>query len=302
MPAILTRRLLATACLILVGLTACAPRQPPAQMRRPVVTVSIPPQRFLAERIGGDVFKVNVMVGPGESPATYEPRPSQLAALRTSSVYFAIGVPFEQAWLPRFTAAHPGLRVEDTVAGIERVPLDPSHEHAGHAGHAHGLDPHVWLDPALMKEMAVVYRDTFRDLVPGQAAVFDANLEAFRREADALDQALRETLARASRKTFMVFHPSWGYFARAYGLEMLAIERGGQEPSASEVADLIETARARDVGVMLVQPEFNTAAAESIARQSGARLVLVSPLDADWPALLRRVAAALAEPSAEGRP
>lgn len=298
-------------CTILVGTSlaltlssGCTPRERPASANeRVLVTVSIPPQKFIVKRIAGNRVDVNVMVGPGESPATYEPRPSQLADLRNSRTYFAIGVPFEKAWLPRFTAAHPDLLIVHTEAQLDLQPMACPHHHAGHDHGAHELDPHVWLDPMLVGEMASLCADTLVELMPEHAAAFDTNLTSFHAELAGLHEELQRRLADASSRSFMVFHPSWGYFARAYDLEMLPIEHGGQEPSAAEVTALIEEARAEGVRVVVVQPEFNASAAETIARQIGADVVQASPLDEDWPGLMRRMADALLTPApAETQP
>ena len=91
--------------LLLVGmLAACAPAEKAASDQLDV-TVSILPEKYFVERVGGDYVNVNVMVGPGDSPHTYEPKPRQLARLAKAALYFGVGMDFERAWLPRFAAA-----------------------------------------------------------------------------------------------------------------------------------------------------------------------------------------------------
>ena len=92
------------------------------------------------------------------------------------------------------------------------------------------------------------------------------------------------------RRRFLVFHPSWGYFAQEYGLEQIPVEVGGQEPSAAELAKVIALAQEEGIRVVLAQPEFSTQAAETIAREIGGEVLLVSPLAPDWLANMRRVA------------
>lgn len=288
--------------LLAIGHGGCAPHALRTGFERPLVTVSIPPQKYIVEHIAGDLLDVNVMVGPGESPATYEPRPSQLAALRSSTAYFAMGVPFEKAWLPRFRSANPGLLIVNTVDGLDLAPQDTPHHHEEGGHHPSGPDPHVWLHPDLVKRMASIYCTVLQDQHPEHAAVFEANLEKFHAGLDDLHAVLKAELDACSHKTFMVFHPSWGYFARAFDLKMLSIEQGGQEPSAAEVADLITRAREEGVRVVVVQPEFNASSAETIARQIGARLVRVSPLDEDWADMMGRMTRAIAEDDKVGAP
>ncbi|MGC8839411.1 MAG: metal ABC transporter solute-binding protein, Zn/Mn family [Anaerolineae bacterium] len=280
------------------ALGACAPATPAPAGGAVQVTVSIPPQKYFVERVGGEHVQVTVMVGPGADPHTYEPRPEQLRALSRSQVYFRIGLPFESAWMDKFTAANPRMRIVDTSQGIERMPSLAHHAHGAEGAEEAGdetLDPHIWLSPRLVKVQAQAIYGALADLDPAHQEEYRANLEAFLADLDALDQEIRGLLRDTPRRKFMVFHPAWGYFAREYGLEMVPIEVEGQEPSAAELADLIREAREEGITVVFAEPEFSTRSAEVIAREIGGRVVLVSPLAEDWLENLRRTAQALAE-------
>jgi zinc transport system substrate-binding protein len=246
------------------------------------ITVSILPQRAFLERIGGEHVDVNVMVLPGASPATYEPKPAQLKALSDADAYVSIGVPFEDAWLSRIASANSEMLMVDTTEGIDRL------------GEPENPDPHIWLSPELVKTQAETIRRALATLDPDHADDYEANLEAFVTEIDELDADIRETLAGVEERRFMVFHPSWGYFARDYGLEMIPIEVGGQEPSAAELAGLIARAKEEEIEVIFAQPEFSTEAAETIASEIGGEVLLISPLAEDWLRNMRKVAEAIA--------
>ncbi len=264
--------------LVLLLLAGCQ-ATPTSQADGLTVTVSIIPQQYFVERIGGTHVKVNVMVLPGANPATYEPRPEQLAALSQSSAYFSIGVPFEDAWLDKIAAANPKMLLVDTAQGIQRM------DH----------DPHIWLSPRLVKIQAATICQALVRLDPDHQADYQANLDRFLADIDALDADLHQTLDGVTRRKFMVFHPSWGYFARDYGLEQIPVEVGGQEPSAVELAALIEQAKANDIHVIFAQPEFSTRSAQTIANEINGQVVLISPLALDWADNLRKVAQAIAE-------
>ncbi len=264
--------------LVLLLLAGCQ-ATPTSQADGLTVTVSIIPQQYFVERIGGTYVKVNVMVLPGANPATYEPRPEQLAALSQSSAYFSIGVPFEDAWLDKIAAANPKMLLVDTAQGIQRM------DH----------DPHIWLSPRLVKIQAATICQALVRLDPDHQADYQANLDRFLADIDALDADLHQTLDGVTRRKFMVFHPSWGYFARDYGLEQIPVEVGGQEPSAVELAALIEQAKANDIHVIFAQPEFSTRSAQTIANEINGQVVLISPLALDWADNLRKVAQAIAE-------
>jgi len=261
------------------------------------VTVSVVPQQYFVERIGGEHVAVTVMVGPGDNPATYEPKPAQLKALSRSVAYFSIGVPFESVWLDRIAGANPDMRIVDTIEGIERHPMD-THNHRGgeeETGAAGAPDPHVWVSPELVKIQARTIYRALAELDPDNAASYRANLDAFVNDIDGLISEIRAALAGVEKGKFMVFHPSWGYFAEDFGLEQIAIEIGGQEPSAQEMAELIEEARVEGVRVIFAQPEFSTVDAETIAEEIGGEVLLISPLAYDWLANLRTVANTFAE-------
>lgn len=263
------------------------------------ITVSILPQKYFVERIGGDNVNVNVMVEPGASPATYEPKPQQLRSLSEAEAYMSIGVPFEKAWMDRIQAANSKMPIVDTTEGIDLLPM-VAHHHHGEEEHMHqdhdsedhdseNLDPHIWVSPQLVKLQAQTIYQALVELDPNRQSEYQASLQQFLADIDALDAEIRQNLAGVSNRKFMVFHPSWGYFARDYNLEMISIEIGGQEPSAAELAELIAEAKEEGIRVIFVQPEFSDQAAETIANQIGGEVLKISPLEVNWLENLRNV-------------
>ena len=268
-----------------------------------MVTVSILPQKYFVEKIAGEAVTVSVMVAPGSNPAIYEPRPSQMSALAHSRIYFAIGVPFERVWLKKMKALNPEIQIVHTDRSIKKRAMAFRHHHdeenrqgktiASH-GNAHqgqGLDPHIWLSPALVKTQARVIKDALLRIDPAHNKVYNKGFEAFESELDQLDAEIREIFAHKGRgNEFLVFHPSWGYFAETYGLKQVPIEFEGKEPSAAEMAGLIQYARSKGIKVIFVQPQFSTKRAEVIAREIGARILIADPLHEHWMQNLREVA------------
>jgi zinc transport system substrate-binding protein len=267
------------------------------------VTVSIPPQKYFVERIGGNAVKISVLVPPGSNPATYEPRPSQMKALALSRIYFAIGVPLERVWLEKITAVNPKILMVRTDQSIQKLKMashgdhgEESYEGKSVASHENtyaeqGLDPHIWLSPALVKKQARVIRDALVSVDPAHKKLYRENFEAFQADLDQLDLEIREIFTHKGRANeFLVFHPSWGYFAEAYGLKQIAIEVEGKEPHAAEMAGLIKYAKGKGIKVIFVQPQFSTKRAEAIAMEIGARIVIADPLREDWMQNLREVA------------
>jgi len=267
--------------LTVFALAACAPAASaqPTSAGQLNITVSIVPQKYFVERIGGEYVKVNVMVEPGASPATYEPKPEQMTALSSAAAYISIGVPFESAWLEKIQSANPKMKLVDTTQGIERQATSDG-----------GFNPHIWLSPALVKIQAQTIYNALAELDPAHKEQFKANLDVFLSDIDKLDAEIRATLEKTASKKFIVFHPAWGYFARDYGLQEIPIEVNGQEPSAQELARLIQTAQAENIKVVFVQPEFSQEDAQTIAKEIGGEVLSISSLAPDWLANLQKVA------------
>ncbi len=267
----------------------------PARAHELSVFVSVLPLATFAERIGGERVEVHTMVQPGHSPATYEPTPRQITALAGADLYLRVGAPFEDAWMKRIHATNADMRVVDLRAGLQLRP-QPDHDHAHDHGHEHhgrggpALDAHVWTSPRLARRMAVTIRDTFTELDPTGADTYAANQAEFDAALAALDAELQRRLSRLGNRSFLVYHPAWGYFADAYGLTQVPIEREGKEPGARRLAALIDQARAEDARLILVQPQFDQRAAGQVARAIGGRVATVDPLSPDYAVTLRRLA------------
>ncbi len=285
------------------------------------VFVSVVPQKFFVQQIGKDLVDVQAMVQPGASPATYEPKPKQMAELSKAKIYFAIGVPFENVWLEKFAAANPEMMVVHTDYGIEKLAMAAHHNNNDKVGehnyaketkegdpdlikgHHHGevelkkdrhdhrgLDPHIWLSPSLVKVLARAILAALQEVDPGHGSNYEANYRDFAAQIDQLDADLKKTFADKTGLQFMVFHPAWGYFAHAYGLKQVPIEIEGKEPKPAQLKELIERARESGIRLVFVQPQFSAKSAELVAREIGGQVVFADPLAEDWMTNLREVA------------
>uniref|UniRef100_I2Q1W5 ABC-type metal ion transport system, periplasmic component/surface adhesin n=1 Tax=Desulfovibrio sp. U5L TaxID=596152 RepID=I2Q1W5_9BACT len=301
--------LLLGATLLVLGLAG------PAQAKI-LAAVSIAPQAYILRQIAGDRVDTLVMVPAGADAHTYEPKPRQLADLGRAAVYFGVGMDFEKAWLPRFAATNPKMAIVQTDAGIEKIPMMAHHhEHGGEEaagqgpGHEEGHhdeagepDPHVWLSPRLAKVLAASMRDALAKADPAGAAVYAAGYDRFAASCDALDADIRKMFADLppGEHKFMVFHPSWGYFARDYGLTQEPIEQLGREPGPKVLAALVREAKEDGVKVIFVQPQMSARQAETIAQAIGGKVAALDPLAEDWPGNLLAGAKALREGMAGG--
>lgn len=247
------------------------------------VVVSVVPQRWLVQAIGGDRVSVAVLVQPGESPATYMPTDAQVTSLMRAALYLRIGVPFEKGpWFAAISKLE-SLVIVDLRQGIAM----------------RGDDPHIWLSPRLLSVQAQTVADALTQADPDNRFQYQENLANLVRELAELDARIRRRLEPYSGRELFVFHPSWGYFASDYGLEQVAIEVGGREPSDSELTALQQRARRVGTKTVFVQPQIHGRAARAFAESIGAHLEVLDPLAADVSANLLTTADKLVQAFSE---
>lgn len=286
------------------------------------VAVAVAPQKYFVERIAGPGVQVTVLVPANADAHTYEPKPSQMKALAKAKVFMAIGLEFEEAWLPRLKSANPGIRIVRTDEGIAKLMI-AEHDHDADHGHKHtekhtenhadkkapaksaapqatqkGVhdehlepDPHIWTSPALVRIQARHIADGLGAADPANKAAYEAGYANFMKEIDNLDAQLKSVFQGLKPGAeFMVFHPSWGYFAKDYGLTQVAIEVHGREPGPRQLKELVEHAKGLSYKVIFVQPQMSAKTAKTVADAIGAKLVQADPMSADWSANLLNMA------------
>lgn len=241
------------------------------------ITVSIEPLRYLTEQIVGDRFEVVTMVPKGSSPETYEPTARQMADLSESILYIKVGeLGFERTWMPRLTSNAPHITVVNSSEGI-----------TSHIGD----DPHSWMSARNAIIMAHNIYEAVKRIDVKDSVFFRQRLDSLCNVIHATDKYIRQTTAQAHCKSFIIYHPALTYFASDYGLEQLALEEHGREPSAAELEQIISTARAKGVKTMFIQREFANRNVDIITNTIGARKVEINPLGYDWNKEMRRIAA-----------
>ena len=267
---------------------------------KPEITVNILPQKYFVEKIVKDKFTINVMVKPGASPHNFEPKPSQMKSLVASKVYFLIGDATEKNWIEKFKQNAKNTLFVDTTIGVEKIEM-AKHEHEEVAQHDHkkdekdeehdhsGLDPHIWLDPVLVKIQAKNIYEAMIKIDSANSDFYKTNYEEFIKELETLDSNIKTILAPHKDKAFMVFHPSWGYFAKRYDLEQISFEIEGKEPKPNELVELIEESKKHDIKIVFVSPQFSQKSAQAISKNIGANVVAIDPLSDNWNENLQKV-------------
>jgi zinc transport system substrate-binding protein len=199
-----------------------------------------------------------------------------------AALYLTVGhpaFPFEKAWLEHLLVDLPEMKVIDGSPGEGDL----------------SSDPHVWLAPSMVKPMVRELTEAIIGLLPQHAATLSDNLADLLADIDELDAEIRDALQGGKSRWFAVFHPAWSHFARAYGLEQLAVEADGKEPGPGQLARLIEQLRAEGIPVIFTQPTVSSQSARVIASEIGATVRVLDPLARDWPKAMREAATAIAK-------
>jgi len=265
---------LAALAIVVTCFAGCA--ESPAHTVGPInVFVTIPPQADFVERIAGPRVNVHILVPDGRDPHLYAPTPSQIMALGKAKIYFAIGLPLEKALLAKVAATHKDLTIVDTTAGI--TPLTSHEDH----DHHNGADPHVWLAPPEIAVQARNIAAALKETDPAHADAYEENLAGFLKELDALNTKLAAMLKPYQGEKLYVFHPAFGYFARAYGLQQIALSPEGKAPSPRQLEAFIRQARADNVKTIFVQSQFDPSSAQKAAHAIGAQIESINPLQQD---------------------
>ena len=261
--------------------------------RKPLrVTVTVPPLVWLVSEVAGPEVVVDHLIEVGEIPETFQPTDRRVTTVARSALFFRIGVEAENGpWLKALEDG--GLEVVDLRHGIELLEMvcrDDEEEGSDEVEEEEAKDPHTWLSPRRLAIMAGTVARHLARVDPAGAAGYQERATEVATRLEALDQELRDRLAPVEGRAFFVFHPAWGYFADDYGLEQVAIEVEGKEPSERELTQLVR--RAREVGIrtLFVQPQVRSATPGILARAVGAKVEILDPLATDLPANLRHAA------------
>lgn len=278
------KKLVLTLFLILMGfsLFACSPEE---EQSRIEVAVSITPQAAFVEAIGKDYVNVLTVIPPGYSPANYEPSAKTMASLSKVDVYFTIGVPTESGnILPdmdNLNTIHLAEKVRSVYDDLEFTPGS--------------RDPHIWLSIKRVKVMVQAIADELARLDPEMSDYYIANANDYLDELDLLDREISGFFVDKTMRKFIVFHPSYRYFAADYNLEMFALEQDGKEATVSHLQAMIDLAKTNQIHVIFYQSEIDSSQVESFSEEIEGVGVALNPLAYDFIDNLRNLAQAIGD-------
>lgn len=236
------------------------------------VAVTLSPYAKILHEIGGERVSSIVLIPAGSDPHSFEPKPSTLKDFSRAKIYFSDGSGMDKNWKPRFLGVNPSVSIVSLDEGIQWDTLFDNH--------AKELDPHLWTSPKMVKIIAQNMARALSKFDPAGESFYQKNLKNYLAQLDSLSEKIQtivESLPENSKR-FMVFHPSYGYLARDYGLEQLCIEAEGKEPKPKDLKRLIQQANESAIKTIFVMPQFSRRAAETIAKSIQGKVETTDPL------------------------
>ena len=237
------------------------------------VAVSIVPQASFVEAICGELVNVVTMIPPGNSPANYEPTPEEVAAFQDADVYFAIGVPTEEANIyTRISENTKLIKLQDDVANAypDRYFEDG------------GRDPHIWLSTKRVKVMLEVMTEEISLLDEAHRSTYEKNMQDYVAKLDDLELEMQALMEGTDGSSIIMNHPSFGYLTDDYNLEMLSLEEHGKEATPQHLQELTDFAVENDIHTVFYQAEVASEQVEAFAEGIDAEVVQLSPLASDY--------------------
>jgi zinc transport system substrate-binding protein len=257
------------------------------------VVVSIQPQLEFLSKIGGDKIESSLMVLAGNSPHTYEPKPSQMRDISRANLYLSMDVEFEKIWLEKFKNQNQKLIVKNIAKDINKTAMETHHQKNKNEI---ARDPHIWVNPINVKKIAKNIFKALSSVDVNNSSYYKKRLDLYLRELDSLDKEIKTILQNTPKETkFMVFHPAWGYFATRYNLVQLTIEVEGKKPKPRQLVSIIKEAKREKVKAIFTQPEFSDMVAKTMANALDIEVIKTSPLAKNWADNLKSLATSIAK-------
>lgn len=234
------------------------------------IVVSIYPLEDITKNIGKERVSVKTLIPAGASPHAFEPSPRDIRELTKARLFIKIGAGLE-FWAERFVrSAKKDIKILDLS---ETIPLLKGVEE----GHYH--DPHYWLDPVLVKSIVDSIAATLIRLDPLWKDFYIENATIYKKRLDALHEEIKKRISRLQKREFVALHPAWNYFSKRYGLKpFYLVEAPGRELRPGNIKRIVEFIKQKRIKVIFGEPQFSPQLVESIAAESGARVLFLDPI------------------------
>jgi zinc transport system substrate-binding protein len=266
-------------CAAAVG---CSPR---STEEVPAFVATIHPLRAILAEVAGEASPVSTLLPAGVSPHTYEPRPSDARKVEAALGFFYIA-PDVDGWAARMPARARRATAEWIPEALalhwEELEAGDDHGHHDHDdGHGHGeVNTHYWGDPLLVQAMLPAFTEALAQLQPEREAELGENAARFAKALQALHEELEILLRPVRGKRVVLFHPSWNYFLRRYGIVVAGIVEpyGGKEMSPLYLKRLTDRLKTQDIAAVFTEPQLNRRPAEVVAESGPWPLAELDPI------------------------
>jgi len=254
-----------------------------------IVAVGVVPQATFVDIVSMGNVETIVLIPPGYSPANYQPSSREMQVLSDADIYFTLQMPTEEAnILPKIQNFNKDIIIVNLREIVSEVyPLIYVDGHDHEEEHNDGeddlsVDPHLWLSPKRSIVMVQAIADELSKFDPVNELTYQENAADYIKQIQTLDNEITISLANLNRKSFMIYHGSYAYFADDYGLEMNSIEVAGKQATAAEIEAVINHALEEEIKIIFYQEEFDDNQAQTIAEEIGGKVVKISPLSENY--------------------
>jgi len=252
------------------------------ETEKPVIMVTNYPLFFFTEKIAGNKFLVQNLLPPGVEPHGWEPTPRDLISLENADILIYNGAGLED-WIVNISRSleNKKLEIVDSSAGIELILNEENeHEHGENGHHDEEYDPHIWLDPNNAKKIVANLLATLVKNDPANKDFFTANAQQLVEQLENLDDAYREELQKSGKKVFVVNHAAFGYLAKRYDLQQVAVLgiNPHVEPTPQKIADLVKLLKQHNLKYIFTETLVSSKVADVLARDAGIGTKVLNPL------------------------
>ncbi|PKL87582.1 MAG: hypothetical protein CVV23_14620 [Ignavibacteriae bacterium HGW-Ignavibacteriae-2] len=262
------QKMILSTILITILFIGCGKNQPMQKSNKINSVVTLITYKDFVESIGGAEVVVTSLIPPGANPHAFEPVPDHIKQMSDADVYFKVGgnFHFEEELMSGVSVSREKLTIIDCSTGIKII----------------NNNPHVWLGPDQVK---IILKNIYSALVrfkPDKEEYFNTNLERFLTKLDSLETQFKNKFNAADRKTFVVYHEAWGYYANHFNLVELAVEKEGKEPNVYHMKNIVEEAKKNKIKVIFSEPQTNRQSALAVAHEIGANIDFINPHPAKY--------------------
>jgi ABC-type Zn uptake system ZnuABC Zn-binding protein ZnuA len=256
---------------------------------RPLVITTLPDLADWVRQVGGESVAVQSLIVGTEEPHNYEPRVADVDKIKKAVMVVRIGLGLDE-WLNGLieNARNERLKIVTVSEGVEIIQDEDVAEHKENHHHVHDYgNPHIWLDPNVARLTVQRIVDVLSEFNPARKDFYQKRGDDYIKRIDSTVAELRRQVENLPARKFVAMHESWPYFCRAFGFEMVrAIEPlPGQEPSAKDLAHLVQMIRQEDVRAIVVEPQHNRDVADAIARETGVKVVVLASITGSLPSV-----------------